>query len=860
MLEKLVVGAPDRMSVGEWLSRWRYWLLAGAAFALAILLFEALRALTQQFHYAQVVLAIQETTGTQLALAVFATAVSFLTLTGYDWCALRYIGAVVPYKFVAQTAFIAYAVSNTVGVGVLTGGAVRMRIYGSAGLEAGAISEAIGFGAIAFGLGISTVGAASLLIGAAVVAPVVHMPALAMQGMAGVVIAVTGALLWHCHRSRELRLFGFKIHLPPVGLAAQQLIISVLDISASAGVLWALLPHDGVTFPAFVGFYAIATMLGVISHVPGGLGVFEAVMLVALGRHLPPEKLAGALVLYRLIYHVLPLALALGLLLVHEARRGVIAPMARVAASLSPFLLSAFMLITGGVLLVFGVTPSSGEALALLAMHVPLPLIESTHFLSSIAGVVMLFVARGLAQRQYAAWWAGIVVTLLGLVLAIPKGLALFEAVILAFLAASLTLARGQFKRPAGHLFYSFGTQWWLGIGALLIALAGLLGFAYRDVTYAHELWWQFEFEGHAPRSLRALVALIIASLFFAFRQLMRPPVQPSPLPSTTILLQVGAIVDAQESADACLALMGDKHIIFSDSGNAFVMFGRRGRSLIALFDPVGPRAEWPNLIWRFIENARESGGRASFYQVRPETLSVYLDAGLRLFKLGENAHVALPDFSLKGKSRANLRQGVSRAERDGLSFEVITTAQVPAILPDLKIISDAWLGAHNTAEKSFSLGSFNEAYIVRQSVAVIRRDQRVVAFATLLSTACGVDASVDLMRYRPDAPKGSMDFLFAKVMLHFQEQGYQRFGLGMAPLSGMATHPLAPNWHRLGRLLFTHGEHFYNFQGLRAFKEKFDPVWEARYLASPGGALPLLVLTDVAVLISGGLKGVISK
>jgi phosphatidylglycerol lysyltransferase len=115
-------------------------------------------------------------------------------------------------------------------------------------------------------------------------------------------------------------------------------------------------------------------------------------------------------------------------------------------------------------------------------------------------------------------------------------------------------------------------------------------------------------------------------------------------------------------------------------------------------------------------------------------------------------------------------------------------------------------------------------------------------------------------MRHVSDAPAGTMDFLFAKTMLYFQEQGFQRFGLGMAPMSGMAEHRLAPRWHRLGGLLFHHGERFYNFRGLRSFKEKFDPVWEARYLAAPGGFAPFLALTDTAALISGGLRGVVSK
>jgi phosphatidylglycerol lysyltransferase len=104
------------------------------------------------------------------------------------------------------------------------------------------------------------------------------------------------------------------------------------------------------------------------------------------------------------------------------------------------------------------------------------------------------------------------------------------------------------------------------------------------------------------------------------------------------------------------------------------------------------------------------------------------------------------------------------------------------------------------------------------------------------------------------------MDFLFVKVMLHFQAQGYQRFGLGMAPMSGMVTHPLAPPWHRVARFAFERGERFYNFRGLRSFKQKFDPIWEPRYLAVRGGLAPVFAMTDIAALISRGLRGVVTK
>ena len=191
---------------------------------------------------------------------------------------------------------------------------------------------------------------------------------------------------------------------------------------------------------------------------------------------------------------------------------------------------------------------------------------------------------------------------------------------------------------------------------------------------------------------------------------------------------------------------------------------------------------------------------------------------------------------------------------------EVLAPGAAAPVFDELQAISDAWLNDHNTAEKAFSLGAFQRDYVLGQPVALVRQAGRAVAFATLMCTDQKIEASVDLMRQLPDAPRSSMDFLFAQVILHFQALGFQRFNLGMVPLAGMAQHPLAPNWQRLARLLFNHGENFYNFQGLRAFKAKFDPVWEPRYLTAPGGLAPFIILTDIAALIAGGFRRVMSK
>jgi len=841
--------------------RVRAWLLAALACALALLVLHALSGLLAEVHYQDIVAEIADMPPSRLALALLATAASYLALTGYDASALRYAGASVRRGTVMVTAFIAYALSNTVGLGVLTGGAVRLRLYSAAGVEAQQVAQAVGFNALAFGVGMTTFGAIGLGWDASALADTVGVPAWLLQLIALGVLFCVAAFIVVCAQRREIRIHAhWQLRLPPAGLVLRQLLISALDLSFAAAALWCLLPAGAVALPAFVAFYVVGIALGVLSHVPGGLGVFEAVILLACAGRVPTEQVAGALVLYRVIYYLLPLAVAVLLLAACELRASAAAPFARAAVRMLPAVLASMTVMTGVVLLLSGMTPLADDVAELLSMHVPLPLVEAAHLFGSIAGLVLLFVARGLFHRLDAAWWAAFGLVLVAGVLALPKGVNIGEALGLASFAGLLVVTRRQFERRSSLFEQSFEPLWWLCVATVLGVSLWMLLFAYQDVAYAHELWWQFEFDAHAPRSLRALMAVALIALVLALWQLLRDARIRPALPSAADVERAVAVLDAQPSADAYLALMGDKQLLFSDAGAAFIMYGQRGRSWIALFDPVGAPREWPELVWRFIEMAHGHGGRAAFYQVSPQALPIYLDAGLRAYKLGEEAHVPLADFSLKGPRRASLRHGVNRAEREGLRFEVIPREQVPGLLPALRVVSDAWLNEHATQEKGFSLGAFDDAYLARQPVAVVRRDADIVAFASLMCPPLKSEVTLDLMRHLPDAPNGTMDFLFVRLMLHFQSEGFARFGLGMAPMSGMIAHPLATRWHRLGRLVFEHGERFYNFRGLRSFKDKFDPVWEPRYLAAPGGIAPLLALTDTAALISGGLRGMIGK
>ncbi|WP_031304789.1 phosphatidylglycerol lysyltransferase domain-containing protein, partial [Sphingobium quisquiliarum] len=202
----------------------------------------------------------------------------------------------------------------------------------------------------------------------------------------------------------------------------------------------------------------------------------------------------------------------------------------------------------------------------------------------------------------------------------------------------------------------------------------------------------------------------------------------------------------------------------------------------------------------------------------------------------------------------------VRRAEREGARFEIVPRADVPMLIPRLKAISDEWLEAKGATEKSFSVGRFDPAYLQQFDCAVVCRGDEIVAFANIWAAADGGELSVDLMRHGSDVPYGTMDFMFSRLMLWGRDKGYRWFTLGLAPLSGLAARPLSPWWAKAGAFLYRHGESFYGFEGLRAYKAKFAPQWEPRFIAGPQGLSMARAMVDLQRLVGGGRGSAASR
>lgn len=838
-------------------------ILGGIVFLVALrVVFAELR----DFHYHQVVAYLDALRASAVALAVLFMAASYAALAFYDVAGARFAKQELPLRRVVFASFVAAAVSNTVGMSGVAGGSLRYRIYTSWGVPAREVARLIAFGAATFWLGFLTLGGAMLTLDPLTL-PRFAGPLLLAVPVGYVVLLLRGHTTGEPPVDRPAgRRRAQRSILPSPPLALVQLALGASDWLCASLVFAALLPQGRVTATHAIAVFLAAQVLGAVSNLPAGVGVFEAAVFTLLRGAVPASELAGALVAYRAIYYLLPLVAAGVGLAAAEGfrRRQALSKIGRgVARTVSLFVPAVFSIgafAAGVVLLVSGATPAEHLRIEWLRTTVPLPLVELAHLVGSMAGGALLLLAPGIQRRLNGAYV--LAVSLLGAAIAasLLKGLDYEEATLLAILLLALIACRREFYRRTALVDEPFTAGWILAI-AMAVASAVWLGFfAYRRIAYAPALWWHFSFGGDAPRFLRASLGVAAVALAFSIRKLLRAA-PPEPRPPTAVDIEAGgAIAKAWPAPHGMLVFTRDKLLLWNEARTAYLMYGVQGRSWVALGDPIGPRDEARELAWRFFEEADRHNAWPVFYQVRTDLLPLYVELGLHLLKLGEEARVDAQAFSRAGNGRKALRHTVQKLECDGVTLELIEAARVHEHLAELRRVSDDWLAAKLTREKRFSVGFFDQEYLSRLPMALVRKGEELVAFANVWGDDAREELTVDLMRHTPAAPQGVMDFLFVRLIEHARAAGYRWFNLGMAPLSGVEARAQGPLWGRIAALGVEHGSHFYNFQGLRQYKSKFGPVWTPVFLASPGGMRLPLILTDIASLISGGVRGILGR
>ena len=293
-------------------------------------------------------------------------------------------------------------------------------------------------------------------------------------------------------------------------------------------------------------------------------------------------------------------------------------------------------------------------------------------------------------------------------------------------------------------------------------------------------------------------------------------------------------------------ALLPDKRFLLSGPGQPDWGIAYRvvGRQALALGDPFGDPAAASEAINAYAEMCGRQGWKPVWYQTTAQNLDVYRQAGLHAVKIGEDAQIALADFSLAGKKYVKLRNDLRRIEKAGVLLETFGPEAPPSVecIAEMDAISRGWRKAHRANEGWFAMGGFDpSSRLFTESRYFVARDTntgRMLAFTSFVPVF-GPGAvrgwTLDLMRRQPETLHGVMDYLIVSAATQFAAEGAETLSLGLSPLAGADDPAEAAATSSIRRFLYTRLNRAYNFQGLHTFKSKFATHWEPRYLAYSG-------------------------
>ncbi|HVC21088.1 MAG TPA: bifunctional lysylphosphatidylglycerol flippase/synthetase MprF [Vicinamibacterales bacterium] len=792
-----------------------------------------------QVHWPDVRLAMRGMDGAWLALAAAVTALNVAVMGLYDLTAFRTTrsGAIERWRYGA----VAFAWSNFLTLGPFAGPAIRFWLYRPAidrleDLETGVLSITIAFMS----------GLVGWTLAALILPPGLHGAGLAPAGLA---FLLTFAGIYAGRRiiERIERYGGMNTGWRgALALAA----IGWFDWLLAGVVFFACLRATGrvVSIIDTLRSFFLGQAIGLASLVPGGFGSADAFWIA----HLPltVSVSTAALVAYRTIYYIIPWAAASLMLLSWATRRA--SRRIELARHIVAGLVGA-----GGVLILLSTASPALHARLLLAQEIiPLPLVEASTITAALTGLLLLVLARGLARGYRVALGATIIVLGLSAASAILKAFDWEEAAILGGVALAAWSQSPLFDRESHGNWFEPRDLTLAALAFFVFLVFGAFSFRLTPAAFLH--FTRFGYQLQRARFLRSAGTLALAVAIGGVYLLLRVPVRFTRLDEREIDRALDLHGRIGHDTSLLTVANGDKAVFFDDE-RGLCPFRTAGPYLVVFADPAvrstGERADFLNALFSF---AGELDRTPVFYEISLEWIPPLHDRGYLFFKLGEEARVHLDRVTLDGHAGKMYRQILRRAERDRLAFRIVPPADITPMLPALAEVSREWLEAKRTGERQFSIGFFDEAYLRRFPCAIVEElpaaggEPRLVAFANLLPGPHHEELSVDLMRYRGTG-SNIMDFLFVSLFLHGKADGYARFNMGMAPLASVGQLQGAHARERLASLLFQHGENWYNFQGLRFYKQKFDPEWVPRYLAYQNTWEWPAVMTNVSALIAGG-------
>ena len=476
--------------------------------------------------------------------------------------------------------------------------------------------------------------------------------------------------------------------------------------------------------------------------------------------------------------------------------------------------------------------------------------------LSIIIGFLLIAVSMAMNYKSKRIYKLTIILVILGAVLSLLKGFDYEEATYLTLVAITLWFSKKRFYRESfimtwGRMIQDFIILLFFQGVYLTVAYINLRGL--RERFHIVSQYESFTRHQTIRILLISFIGFTVALIFLAVIHYLSKFNKFPRMELSECEDRVKAIFQKYKGTQVShYIFLNDKFVYINKDSDVMLQYQIYADKIVILGNPVGDESKFFSFIQEFYDLADNYGYTPVFSAIDSSMIPYLHATGYQFIKLGEDANVDIKnDFNLSGSKRKTIRNAVTRAERQEYTFSVISPPFTHDVMAQIKSVSDEWLGGRK--EKGFSIGFFDEDYLNRGELALIKDKEGIIkGFANIISMYDNNETlSIDLMRFSKCPFNGVMDFMFVNLFKYGKENGFSKFNMGMAPLSNVGISKYSFTSEKVAYQVYLHGQHFYSFKGLKSFKEKYADTWENRYMAYRRNTSLVFTMIQTILLVS---------
>ena len=836
------------------------------SFVLLIILFVVI-SITKEIksvNLAETLMLIGNFSNTSILIFILLGLLAISSITLYDFVISRYLNLDIKPLVIFNVSYLASTINNISGLGGLTGASIRSALFKK---NTNNKDEIIDYNILlipATAIGLSVMALISL-IRYEYIKPIFEGHGILLLALIlffiYLILYPFIDMIFYKFKKSDVDLNNKARYV----LKLKLLLISILEWTLAYTLFVCLIKsfNNSVNLFTVFGVFTLASIAGIISMLPGGVGSFDLVALVGLQHYgVPTENILAVLILFRVFYYIIPLLLGIIITLIIQSvgdksevkifKFDKLQEIINQTSSITNLLLSILIFLSGIILLTSALIPGLSDRIKIATKLLSFPILHFSRQASISIGVLLIAVSKDIRMKVKRAykltWW----LLLLGIIFTFTKGFDFEEAIFLMAVLILLRMSKTSFYRK------SLPFDWF---STIIVSFVGFIGvIIYTKLS--HIIFIDFFKAQHFKNVLsngilnyrnNGIITYVSLIIFLLIWEVNKEKIITDSRYEKVDDIKLQLFLENNTgSYQAHLLFLNDKHLFYASSNKVVLAFEKSHNIIIVLGDPIGDKEHFSEAIVEFQRFVDEYGYKSAFYEASESLLSLYHQHGYYFFKLGETALIDLKSFDITNSSSRDFRNVLSRFKRDGYEFELLSPNSIDTNLyENLKEISDEWLDGRN--EMGFSLGIMDKIYLNRSQVGIIKsiETQTIIGFVSLIPKYDkDKSTSIDLMRFRKEVPSNTMTFIIINLILLLKAEEFEMLNLGMAPLSNVGDEQNAHFKEKIAHLIFKYGKNIYSFNGLRKYKEKFNPIWKGRYLAYEDLTLLPASLIEATILI----------